>query len=153
MATEATLVEIIDGGRMLLKRATRGISRGMWNGLGGKIESGESPEQSAIRESFEESGLRVSNLFYHGVINFHNNGKEEVDFAVHLFSTKDFEGSLAESDEGELRWFPVDMLPLREMWKDDEIWIPLLLNSERFDADFYFDENNKNILKYDIKKK
>ena len=52
MATEATLVEIIDGGRMLLKRATRGISRGMWNGLGGKIESGESPEQSAIRESW-----------------------------------------------------------------------------------------------------
>jgi 8-oxo-dGTP diphosphatase len=32
---------------------------GKWNGLGGKFEAGESPEECAIREIAEESGLRV----------------------------------------------------------------------------------------------
>ncbi len=32
---------------------------GKWNGLGGKFEEGESPEDCAIREIREESGLLV----------------------------------------------------------------------------------------------
>ena len=32
---------------------------GKWNGLGGKFEAGESPEQCAIREVYEESGLTM----------------------------------------------------------------------------------------------
>ncbi len=153
MATVATLVEIISDGKLLLKRSTRGISKSKWNGVGGKLDPGETPEQNALRETIEETGLTVSNLLYHGVINFHNYGKEEVDFVVHLFSTKEFSGklSLKSDDGGELQWFPLDKLPMNEMWKDDEFWMPLLLHGKRFDADFYFDEGNKNIIKHEIK--
>ena len=152
MTTWATLVEILDEGELLLKRATRGISKSKWNGVGGKMEPGESPEQSAAREALEESGLIVENLFYHGLINFHNFGKEEVDFAVHLFSTRKFSGTLLDKsdDNGELVWFPLNALPMSEMWKDDEYWLPHMLNGERFEADFYFDETNKNIARHEI---
>ena len=35
---------------------------GKWNGLGGKFEAGESPEECAIREIEEESGLKVNSV-------------------------------------------------------------------------------------------
>ncbi|HUC38502.1 MAG TPA: 8-oxo-dGTP diphosphatase [Candidatus Acidoferrum sp.] len=155
MTTWATLVEIMHDGKLLLKRSTRGVSKSKWNGVGGKIDEGETPEENAIRETLEESGLTVTNLFYHGVMNFHNYGKEEVDFAVHLFSTKDFSGKLLKEsdDNGELKWFPLDNLPMNDMWKDDEHWLPHMLAKEKFDADFYMDEGNKNIIKHEIRVK
>ena len=33
---------------------------GCWNGVGGKIEEGESPVEAAIRETFEETGIKVN---------------------------------------------------------------------------------------------
>jgi len=155
MTTWATLVEIINWDKLLLKRSTRGVSKSKWNGVGGKVENDETPEQSAIRETFEETGLMVDNLFYHGVLNFHNYGKDEVDFAVHLFSTRSFYGQLQQrsDDGGEIQWFPLDNLPMEEMWRDDQYWMPHLLKGEKFDGDFYFDEENKNIIKHEIKLK
>jgi 8-oxo-dGTP diphosphatase len=34
--------------------------KGKWNGLGGKFEPGESPEDCAVREIKEETGLTVT---------------------------------------------------------------------------------------------
>lgn len=33
---------------------------GCWNGLGGKIEAGESKEETMVRELFEESGIKIN---------------------------------------------------------------------------------------------
>ena len=33
---------------------------GCWNGLGGKIEVGETKEETMVRELFEESGIKVT---------------------------------------------------------------------------------------------
>ena len=41
---------------------------GKWNGLGGKFEPGETPEECAIREIKEEAGLVVKNLQMNGFI-------------------------------------------------------------------------------------
>lgn len=37
------------------------IHEGMWVGLGGKFEEGETPETCVIREIYEESGLKIKN--------------------------------------------------------------------------------------------
>ena len=43
---------------------------GKWNGLGGKFNPGESPEECAIREIEEESGLKVKSVKMKGFITF-----------------------------------------------------------------------------------
>ncbi len=153
MVTEATLVEILDGDKLLLKKAGRGISKGRWNGVGGKLIEGEKPAEGAAREALEETGLTVGKLFYHGLMSFHNHGKAEVDFAVHLFSTREFSGKLKKvsDDDGDIRWFKLEELPWGEMWDDDRHWMPHMLGGERFDADFYFDEGNRTITKHEIR--
>ena len=40
----------------------------MWNGVGGKIESGESPMESVIRETREETGIRLTDVRFAGTI-------------------------------------------------------------------------------------
>ncbi len=147
---EQTLCHVLDGEKLLLKRASRGISLGRWNAPGGNIDEGESPEECAVREVFEETGLRVKNLFSHGIMNFYLDGKEELSVKGHLFSTREFEGEIRSSEEGEVRWFDADKLPLAEMWPDDEFWLNLMLSGRRFNADFYMGKGNKSIVKYSI---
>lgn len=134
-----------------MKRATRGISKGKWNAPGGKIEAGESPEENARREVREETGLRVRNLFYHGVINFFMGGGRKLDIGVHLFSTRRFQGKMTSTDEGEVRWFGVAEIPFAEMWDDDRYWIQLMLAGRRFNAKFYYDQANRKVIEYEIR--
>ncbi len=47
---------------LLLKRAANSDHEGSWAFPGGKIEDGETPEQAAIRESSEETGLAPDKL-------------------------------------------------------------------------------------------
>jgi len=41
-------------------------------------------------------------------------------------------------------------IPFDEMWEDDKIWLPLLLNDKKFDAEFLFDDKMEKILCYRI---
>ena len=38
------------------------VHEGKWNGLGGKVHDGETPEECAVREVYEESGLTARAL-------------------------------------------------------------------------------------------
>ena len=151
MVKEQTLCHLINGNKILLKMAVRGVSIGKWNAPGGNVEGGESPEECAVREVFEETGLRAKNLFKHGIINFYLNGSQEITIEGHLFSTHDFDGILKSSEEGEVRWFDTTELPLDKMWPDDAYWLNLMLAGKRFDAEFHFDETNTRIVKHAIK--
>jgi mutator protein MutT len=49
-----------DAGRFLIgQRAAGGALAGLWEFPGGKVEPGETPENAAIRECLEETGLAV----------------------------------------------------------------------------------------------
>jgi 8-oxo-dGTP diphosphatase len=56
-----TLVFGLRLGRVLLQQVAQGRGEwaGLWNGLGGHVEPGESPAQAAVREFHEETGLAL----------------------------------------------------------------------------------------------
>ncbi len=145
-----TLCEIIVDGRVLLKLASRGVSKGKWNGLGGGIEPGETPEESVLREVREESGLRIKKPKFHGIIKFYAGPADKSPIITYIFSARQYGGRMHSSDEGKLKWFPVDSIPYKKMWNDDLFWWPLMLNGIRFDAKFVFDKKMERVVSYSI---
>ena len=64
---ERRIIEVVgaiikDGDRYLVgQRAANKAQGGLWEFMGGKIESGETPEQALARECREELALRIEN--------------------------------------------------------------------------------------------
>ncbi|MEM2935605.1 MAG: 8-oxo-dGTP diphosphatase [Candidatus Bathyarchaeia archaeon] len=152
MAIIATLCHIMRNDALLLQKKSKGLfGEGKWNGVGGKLEPNESPEACVTREVFEETGLKASNIKFHGVLNFYFGDRNELDWVVYIFSTKVFEGEPKAGGEGDLKWFAFKDIPYDEMWQDDEHWLPLLLEDKSFQGNFYFDEEGKELLGFDLK--
>lgn len=143
MTIHMTLGHIISGRKILLKKATRGISKGKWNGPGGKLELGETPKECMIREAYEETGLKMHKPFYHGKMYFYMDGKRKLDFVGYLFSTKKFSGKLRSTEEGKVKWFNIDEIPYDKMWDDDKYWMNLMLCGRKFDIYCYYSKGNK----------
>lgn len=149
MFVEAAAVVVLGGDRLLLlKTATGHIGEGKWKALSGKLLEGESPKEGAVREAFEESGLKVSQLEPHGVLRFQFEDRADPEWVIHVFSTRAFEGELRPSDEGVLRWFPIDRIPYEEMWEDNRHWLPLVLEGKRFDGYFHYDGFGSKLLDF-----
>lgn len=120
---------------------------GKWNGLGGKFEQGESPEECAIREIKEESGLAVNNITMKGFITFPMfDGKE--DWYVFLFVSDKYEGKLIDSKEGNLAWIPNEKLMEINLWDGDKIFIPWLFKDKFFSAKFNY--KNGEFIDYEV---
>jgi len=115
--------------------------RGKWNGLGGKFEPGESPEECAVREIEEESGLTIKNIEMKGFITFPNfDGKE--DWYVFLFTADEYEGELIDSNEGNLDWIPNEKLTEINLWEGDKYFIPWIFKEKFFSAKFIYENGN-----------
>ena len=110
---------------------------GKWNGLGGKFELGETPEECAIREIEEESGLIVKELKLKGFITFPMFDEKD-DWYVFVFVIDKFEGELIDSPEGNLKWIPNEQLLKINLWDGDKIFIPWLDEEKFFSAKFNY---------------
>lgn len=151
MITFATLCYVHSQGRVLLLRKARGLfGEGKWNAPGGKMQPKELPEKAAVRETREETGLRISKVTFLGILNFYLGDSKDLDQTVFVFSSNKFTGTLRGGREGELKWCPVAQLPYGEMWEDDRIWLPLLLEGKSFVGDFYFSENYGKLLSHNV---
>lgn len=62
-----TICFIKQGSRILLMNREKASWMGMWNGVGGKIEPGETPRESILREIAEETGIRVESVAFKGL--------------------------------------------------------------------------------------
>jgi len=108
-----------------------------WNGLGGKFEAGETPEECVIREVLEESGLSIQNPKYCGLLMFPN--FKGNDWYVFVFTASEFIGELIDSPEGRLEWIPDDKLLDLNLWESDHIFFPWIENGKFFSARFEYD--------------
>ncbi len=144
----ATLCYVIDEQKnktlmIFRNKKENDFHEGKWNGLGGKLENGETPEECVIRELKEESGLTIKDPYLHGFITFPMfDGKD--DWYVFIFTVTEFEGELIDSAEGKLDWIPNDNLTELNLWDGDEIFLKWLFQDKFFSAKFVY-ENKKYI--------
>lgn len=134
-----TLVFLRRENELLLAMKKRGHGVGKWNGTGGKLEPGETPLQAAIRETQEEIG--VTPVLPELVGELHFLDLPDVDHYCHIFVATKWEGEPEESEEMRPQWFTLDSIPYSDMWPDDKLWLPLLLDGKKFKGDITVEDN------------
>ena len=132
-AVNTTLIYIECGGEYLMLHRTKkenDCNRDKWIGIGGKFEEGESPEECALRETKEETGLALTSYRYRGIVTFVSD-KWESEY-MHLFTADGFEGTLKDCDEGELAWIKKKDLLALPAWEGDKIFCACSTKTYRF---------------------
>lgn len=121
---------------VLLGHKKTGFGKGNLVGLGGGIEPGETPEQAALRELQEESGLQgdPESLTPMGQVTFLFPTRENWDMRVQLYVLKAWKGEPMETAEIQPGWFHLDRIPFNRMWDDSKHWLPRVLLGEKLDV-------------------
>ena len=106
------------------------INHDKWIGVGGGFEHGESPEEGALRETQEETGLTLTDCRFRGIVTFDCEGQETL--YMHLFTASGWTGELTDCDEGELEWMPKEKVYDLPIWEGDKIFFRLLEQERPF---------------------
>ncbi len=119
---------------------------GLWNGLGGKFETGESPEDCIIREVLEESGLTIQHPKLCGFITFPG-FKDDVDWYVFVYTATQFSGTLMDSPEGKLEWIEDSKITSLPLWEGDPIFLKWIEQGKFFSGKFVY--KNKKLVSHE----
>lgn len=136
----ATLCYVRCEGRTLMLHRNKkegDVHRGKWNGLGGKLDAGESPEECVVREVREESGLTLRDPRLRGVLTFPA-FKDGEDWLVFVYTATRFEGEVGACEEGDLEWVPDERVASLPLWEGDQIFLPWLEKDRFFSGKFVY---------------
>ena len=127
-----TLIYITRGDYCLFIRKTRkgDMNLDKWLGIGGHFETDETPEECALRELREESGIvreDLTDFEYRGLVTFLSSEYESEYMHVFTASVSEgFEVPEKACDEGELSWVALDKINDLPVWEGDKIMFDYL---------------------------
>lgn len=137
------------------KQAAGDYHEGKWNGLGGKLELGESPEQAAAREVSEEAGVSLKPEHYRpiGQILFPNfKAHKNEDWWVSVFVAElDSERDLDQRScpEGVLAWVDSSKLLGLNLWPGDREFLPYIIKDQPFFGTIWY--QGQEVLRSEVK--
>lgn len=148
----ATLCFLRRDSEILLARKANKIGAGCWNGYGGGIEEGETPEIATIRELEEEAAVygAPEELQKIAVVDFHNTKTDGEQFTcrVHVYTLSEWEGMPQETEEMLTpTWFPIAELPIDEMMLADAAWLPAALRDRTIYAEAWYGPRQHSLLR------
>lgn len=128
-----TLGYLIHEGSYLMLHRTKKANdpnHNKWIGVGGHVESGETPDECFFREVTEETGLTLGSARLRGIVTFLSDEWE--DELMFVYTSDDFSGTLTDCDEGELAFIPRDRILTLPLWAGDRIFLQELLDDAPF---------------------
>ncbi|OGM03215.1 hypothetical protein A2115_02815 [Candidatus Woesebacteria bacterium GWA1_41_8] len=112
---------------------------------GGKQEVDETPQQAAIREYFEETGIKVVNPKLK-IVATHNHYYKNRVYIVYIFVAQEFSGELKESDEGKPMWMKLEaLLKDEKLYPDLRRHIRLAMEDTGNEVIFTYHKFNKDL--------
>jgi len=120
----------------------RGFGSHRYNGVGGKIDPGETIEQALIRECQEEINVTPTHFWKVAKHDFiQPTGNQRWRMIVHVYISDAWDGDPIETEEMAPEWFNLADIPYSNMWADDEFWLPQVLDGKKIHGVFSFVEN------------
>ena len=99
-----TLCFLTRGDDVLMLHRQKPPNQGLWNGVGGHLEPGESPRACVLREVREETGYQLSTVSFAGLLTW--DGYEIPPGGLYIFTAQAPAGEPGPCSEGELAWKP-----------------------------------------------
>lgn len=104
----------IDGRVLLAKRPEGRDMAGLWEYPGGKVETGERPEETVIRELGEELGIDISESCL-APLTFASHAYEDFHLLMPLYVCRTWHGDVEAREGQQLAWVRADRLGDYEM--------------------------------------
>jgi len=104
------LALVRSGDRWLVSRRSEGrVFAGLWEFPGGKVQPGEEPSATAVRETREETGLQVEAVRELGAVDTAHDGKK---FDLYLVECRPLAGEAVPASPAvtEVRWVTLEEL-------------------------------------------
>jgi mutator protein MutT len=149
---QVTLCFLLTDDEILLAMKKRGFGEGKWNGVGGKVDAGESLVDAAVRELHEEVGVRAHHNDLEEVadIRFFFKNKPEWDQHMFIYFIRRWNGEPVESEEVAPLWYKHTDLPYESMWVDDPHWLPRALTGELLSGICHLSTDGTEIEQFDL---
>lgn len=108
----AVISPVIFQDKFLLIKRIKPPYKGLWSLPGGKLEIGEHPQQTIVREIKEETGLDVKFVSFRGIVSeiLYNNNQPETQFVIWVCETRAKSDQIKEFGEGKPKWFTKEEL-------------------------------------------
>lgn len=115
-------------------------NKGKWNGVGGKIEPGETPQEACLREIYEETGLIIPTITFRGLVYWNNEG------GMYVYLAETAKRQVSPSHEGRLEWKTLDwILTSPQVVSNIPLFLVPMLDKERPPQKhaFFYNEQGK----------
>lgn len=142
----ATLCYVVRNGRVLMLLRNKEPNLGLWIAPGGKLEFDESPEECALRELREETGLRGRDPELRGVIT-EVSPRKDYQWLIFIYVVRQAKGELTDCEatdcrEGRLAWVPIPDVLTLPIPEADAIFFPhIVSDGPLFRAKFVYDRD------------
>ena len=139
-----TLLFLKNGNQVLLAMKKRGFGKGKWNGVGGKLETGETIVEALIRECQEEIEVTPTNYWPVAELDFLQDATTDPwHMYGYVYLCDAWDGEPSETEEMAPQWFDIDKIPYETMWDDDKYWLEQALSGKKLVGTFTFDDNDR----------
>lgn len=124
-------------------------NQGLWNGVGGHLEPGETPRAGALREVYEETGFLLPSISFSGVLTW--DGFETPPGGLFIFTAPAPEGEPKQCSEGDLAWKHREwVFTAPEVVSNIHVFGPLALDGTQ-PQEYYFSYRDGMIARYEIR--
>lgn len=144
---------LIEDGKIVITKYLKGNKIGYYDIPGGKIELGETPEEAAIREMKEETGIDVLNLTQKGFFEVEYPDRK---FSFNVFIANEYQGNLQNFEENISEWINIDELLSKEKILSNVLMLDEKINKALYDENLNFHikvkvDEDENVLNFEYK--
>lgn len=143
---QAVVGFIVKENRVLLgfrKKVSNNLGLNLTAGIGGKLESGETNEEALVREFQEEIEVIPQKYQDLGRVRFLFGNSPTWNQDVRVFVIYEWNGEPQETEVIKPLWFQKNKLPFEQMWEDNALWVPNILDGEKIDAVYLYNDKNQ----------